>query len=67
MQRNDFFLFWPLDHSFNSMISSYGNLIGVIRKVHPAIKIVISAIIPRPKDHKTLIREFVMLILILIK
>ena len=38
--------------SFNSMISSYGNLIGVIRKVHPAVKIVISAIIPRPKDHK---------------
>ena len=38
--------------SFNSNISSYGNLIGVIREVHPSVQIVMSAIIPRVKDHK---------------
>ena len=36
---------------FNAMISSYGNLIGVIREIHPSIQIIISAIIPRPRDH----------------
>ena len=39
-----------IDHAFNSMISDYGNLIGFITK-NPNISILISAIIPRPKDY----------------
>lgn len=37
--------------SFDAMISDYGNLIGICRKVKPNINIVISAILPRPVDH----------------
>lgn len=40
-----------IDRAFNSMISDYGNLNGIIRK-NPNISILISAILPRPKDHK---------------
>lgn len=38
--------------SFHSIMSDFGNLIGVCRKVKPGIKIIISAIIPRPVDHE---------------
>lgn len=41
-----------IDRAFNSMISDYGNLIGIIRRRKPDISILISAILPRPKDHK---------------
>ena len=37
--------------SFQSIISDFGNLVGVCRKVNPTIRIIISAIIPRPVDH----------------
>ena len=33
------------------MISDYGNLIGIIRKKKTNISILMSAILPRPKDH----------------
>lgn len=39
-------------HSKNAIISDYGNLVGICRRKKPSIKIVISAILPRPKDHK---------------
>lgn len=38
--------------SAKHIISDYGNLIGVCRKVKPSINIVVSAILPRPIDHK---------------
>ena len=38
--------------SFEHIISDYGNLIGVCRNVKPSLKIVVSAIIPRPVDHE---------------
>ena len=38
--------------SFQSIISDCGNLIGICRKVNPTIRIIISAIIPRPVDHE---------------
>lgn len=37
--------------SFDHIISDYGNLIGITRKIKPKIKIIISAILPRPVDH----------------
>ena len=37
--------------SFHSIISDYGNLIGIIRRKKPTIQIVLSAILPRPVDH----------------
>ena len=36
--------------SFHGMISDFGNLIGICRKRKPSIKIIISAILPRPVD-----------------
>ena len=38
--------------SFDSIMSDFANLIGIMRKVEPAIKIIISAILPRPVDHE---------------
>lgn len=38
--------------SFDHMISDYGNLIGICRKVKPSINIIMSAILPRPVDHE---------------
>ena len=37
--------------SFKAIISDFGDLIAICRKENPGIRIVISAIIPRPKDH----------------
>lgn len=37
--------------SFNAIISDFGNLIAMCRKVKPSIKIIVSAILPRPVDH----------------
>ena len=37
---------------FDEIISDYGNLVGICRKVKPGIKILISAILPRPVDHE---------------
>lgn len=37
--------------SFNSIVSDFGNLIAVCRKVKSSIRIIVSAIIPRPVDH----------------
>ena len=37
--------------SFHSIISDYGNLIGIIRRKKTTIQIVLSAILPRPVDH----------------
>ena len=39
------------NESFESIISDYGNLIGICRKIKPKIKIILSAILPRPVDH----------------
>ena len=39
------------NESFESIISDYGNLIGICRKIKPKINIIISAILPRPVDH----------------
>ena len=36
---------------YNSIISDYGNLVGICKKKKPSIQIVISAILPRPVDH----------------
>lgn len=40
-----------VDHAFDNIISDYGNLIGIIRKKKHNISILMSAILPRPKDH----------------
>lgn len=40
------------NESFDSIISDYGNLIGICRKIKPKINIIISAILPRPLDHE---------------
>ena len=37
--------------SYQAILSDFGNLIAICRKQKPAIKIIISAIIPRPRDH----------------
>ena len=38
-------------HSFGSIVSDYGNLVAQIRKKKPSIRIIMSSILPRPKDH----------------
>lgn len=38
--------------SFREIISDFGNLIAVCKNENPSIEIIISAIIPRPIDHK---------------
>ena len=38
-------------HSFKELISDFGNLVGICRKKKPSIQIIISGILPRPKDH----------------
>ena len=38
-------------HSFKEIISDFGNLVGIYRKKKPSIQIIISGILPRPKDH----------------
>ena len=42
--------------SFDGIISDYSNLVGICRKVKPSIKILISAILPRPVIMKVLIK-----------
>ena len=37
--------------TFKAIISSFGNLVAICRKQKPDIKIIVSAIIPRPRDH----------------
>ena len=37
--------------SYRDIVSDYGNLVGICRKKKPSVQIVISAILPRPKDH----------------
>ena len=37
--------------SFKAIISDFGHLIAICRKENPGIRTIISAIIPRPKDH----------------
>lgn len=37
---------------FDNIISDFGNLIGICRKIKPSIDIIISAILPRPIDHE---------------
>lgn len=37
--------------SFNDIISDFGNLIGICKKLKPSIHVIISSILPRPKDH----------------
>ena len=37
--------------SFHAMQSDYGNLVGICRRKYPKINIIMSAIIPRPRDH----------------
>lgn len=38
--------------SFHAMQSDYGNLVGICRRKYPKINIIMSAIIPRPRDHQ---------------
>lgn len=38
--------------TFENIISDYGNFVGICRRINPKIKIVISAILPRPVDHE---------------
>ena len=37
---------------FDNIIKDYANLLGSIRKLHPNVQIIVSAIIPRPCDYK---------------
>lgn len=36
---------------YRNIISDFGNLIGVCRRKKPSIQIIVSAVLPRPKDH----------------
>ena len=36
---------------YGDIISDFGNLIGICKKVKPSIQIIVSAILPRPVDH----------------
>ena len=36
---------------FDNIIKDYANLLGIIRKLHPTVQIIVSAIIPRPCDY----------------
>ena len=42
---------FDIERAYDCMISDYGNLIGVIRKKKTKLSIILSAILPRPKDH----------------
>ena len=37
--------------STDATISDFGNLLGIVKKKHPKINIIISSILPRPKDY----------------
>lgn len=37
--------------AYDAILSDFGNLIGVIKKKNPKINIIISSILPRPKDY----------------
>ena len=37
---------------FMNIIKDYANLLGIIRKLHPNVQIIVSAIIPRPCDYE---------------
>ena len=39
------------ERAYECMMSDYGNLIGVIRRKRTKLSIILSAILPRPKDH----------------
>ena len=36
---------------YGDIISDFGNLIGICKKMKPSIQIIVSAILPRPVDH----------------
>ena len=36
---------------YGDIISDFGNLIGICKKMKPSIQITVSAILPRPVDH----------------
>ena len=36
---------------FEHMVKDYTNLLGIVRKIHPAVQIIVSAMIPRPCDY----------------
>ena len=36
---------------YGDIISDFGNLIGICKKMKPSIQIIVSAILPRPADH----------------
>ena len=42
---------FDIERAYDCMNSDYCNLIGVIRKKKPKLSIILSAILPRPKDH----------------
>lgn len=42
----------PLQIAFNHILSDYGNLVGICRKLKPEVNILMSAILPRPVDHE---------------
>ena len=42
---------FDIERAFEYIVSDYGNLIGIVRKKKPKIVIILSAILPRPKDH----------------
>ena len=46
---------------FENIIKDYETLIGIIRKLHPNVEIIVSAIIPRPCDYRFQIQWFVKL------
>ena len=37
---------------FDNIIKDYANLLGIIRKLHPAVQIIVAAVVPRPCDYK---------------
>ena len=37
--------------TFKAIISDFGNLVAICRKQKPGIKLIMSSIIPRPRDH----------------
>ena len=36
---------------YGDIVSDFGNLIGICKKMKPSIQIIVSAILPRPVDH----------------
>ena len=44
-------------HSYDDIITDYGNLIPIIKKKKRSIRFIISAILPRPVDHDRMIKK----------